>query len=727
MTHGLRNVPDAGPSGPRGHGAPALSAHVEPAEAATGGDVTTAELSGYPKEVLPHHLEPAALPAVDRLPLTGGGEPDRTSLPPVPATAGAPARDHIASAGGEGGGTARRIAALMSDVLGHPVGPLDRFDLLGGDSLAAARVVALVRTETTADVSLADFIAEPTAAALARQVETAGTRRWPTVSRMQGDGTVQLTDMQRQLWALRQVSSFPGVTTEAFRVGIDGSADTAAVRAALDGFVARHEALRTLIRENADGPYGVVAPAAPVPLTEHDVRELSAAERDSVVQQAAQQAFDPARDVPLMRAALLRTGPDRAELAIAVDHLAFDGWSSGIFVNELAATLDGSAHLLPEPQVQPGDVARYEQELFAVTARADRAFWQSELEGAVPPYALSPAPRTAVPGHRGARVVRPLEPALAKALRVFGDSAGSSPAAVCLAALHVVIARWTGQPDVVVGVPAARRDLAALERVVAPLLTMLPVRIRSTPDMTFQSLTAVAALASGRALGHADLPAAQIADAALAAGVSRPYGVALTPVVLSLRPAGAPVRATGEKVEIRSLGGLDGGAAQNEATFLVNETAFSTEIQLCYNTERFDETTATTLLDGFVGVLTEGVAAPGTACGDLAVPEPPAAVPVGEEPSAPSRPHREPATVIEEFLAGSWCDLLGVERVAASDSFFDLGGTSLAAMRLTSEVWEALGVELSVRTVFELPVLSDLAEVVEQRALAALDQEDSAR
>jgi hypothetical protein len=71
--------------------------------------------------------------------------------------------------------------------------------------------------------------------------------------------------------------------------------------------------------------------------------------------------------------------------------------------------------------------------------------------------------------------------------------------------------------------------------------------------------------------------------------------------------------------------------------------------------------------------------------------------------------------------------MLGTERVAASDSFFEIGGTSPAAMRLSREVWEALGVDLAVRTIFDLPVLEDLAEVIEQRALASLDEESDAR
>ncbi|MEU4096168.1 amino acid adenylation domain-containing protein [Streptomyces sp. NPDC026673] len=682
---------------------------------------------------LPQYMVPSRIMVVDALPQTTNRKVDRSALPPMPAApVGAPQGDPYEA---PRDGVEERVAAVIAAVLELPrVGRTDRFDTLGGHSLAAAKVVARVRAELGVAVSPGDFLTEPTVAALASRVAGAAEAPVPLPVRDSGSARVPLTDMQRQLWTTRQVSGFPGVTAEAFAIGIVGRVGTAELIAALDSFAARHEALRTVVREPAPGaggtdvpdvPGGEVRPAAPVPFTEHDARTLTADETQALVDRAARQTFAPDEDVPLLRATLVRTADDAARLVIAVDHLAFDGWSAGILLEELAAHLAGAAPV--EPALQPGDVARWEQEVHAAADRAARAFWDGELTGARPPYALARRARTGPSAQRGTRLVRPLAAETAQAVRRLGASAGLGEFAVYLAALDVLLGHWTGDRDVLVGVPAVRRDLVELEGVVGPLLAVLPVRVRWEPGQTFRSVAALATLARNRTLRHPDLSADALSAAADSAGVARLPGVPLTPVTLSVRPAGAPVRARAGAVELTALGELDTGAAPNEATFLVNETAAGTEIHLVHDVERFDAEAAAALLDGFLRVLTEGVAEPDRPCSAIVLPEPP---PV-ESPAAPAadRAQRrtEPTGVIEEFLADVWTGLLGTERVTASDSFFELGGTSLTAIRMTREVHDALGVQLPVRSVFELPVLIDLAAEVERHALALLDAEGGAR
>ncbi|MGW2089588.1 phosphopantetheine-binding protein [Streptomyces sp. NPDC001880] len=272
---------------------------------------------------------------------------------------------------------------------------------------------------------------------------------------------------------------------------------------------------------------------------------------------------------------------------------------------------------------------------------------------------------------------------------------------------------------ILVAVPVARRPVPELERVVGPLLCVPPVRVRFGPEESFRTVAARAALARNRALAHTMLPAAALAEAATAAGLPRRPGVPLTPVSLSMRPSGAPVQVAAGAVTLSVLGERDTGSARDDATFLVNTTASGTEIHLVHDLECFDEQAAGALLDGFLHVLAQGTAAPDRSCSAIGLPLPPS--PSAEPPAPDERQRVAPSTVVEEFLATTWEQLLPVKDVAASDSFFDLGGTSLTAMRVAAEIWDALGVDVSVRTVFALPVLRDLAAEVEQRALAALD------
>ncbi|MFF2654333.1 amino acid adenylation domain-containing protein [Streptomyces sp. NPDC058045] len=686
-----------------------LHAYAEAAPEASPGP-TEGELLALLRDRLPHYLVPARVVVTDRLPRSSNGKVDRKALAALAPPVGAAEPGERPRPGVEA-----RIAAIVGEVLGveRVVGRRERFDVLGGHSLAAARVLTRVRAEWGAAVSLGDFLTEPTVAALAQLMDMAP--ELPVPVRLAGAIESPLSDMQRELWTTRQISPFPGVTTEAFVLGVDGTVSTGALRSALDALVVRHEALRTVVVETPRGPVARVLPPGPVPVTEHDASGRSAAEVAALVDAAARQVFAPG-DSPLLRAVLVRTAADRAQLVLTVDHLAFDGWSGSLVLEEIAAALDGRA--VPEPVVQLGDVARWEQQTPALASRSHRDFWRTELEGSLPPWDLARGVRAGAPAHRGVRLVRQLPPGTAESVREVAAASGVSEFAVYLAALDVLVAHWTGRPDVLVGVPVARRPVPELERVVGPLLFVPPVRVRFAPEETFRTVAARAALARNRALAHTMLPAAALTEAATAAGLPRRPGAPLSPVSLSMRPSGAPVRVAAGGASLRVLGERDTGGARDDATFLVNTTVEGTEIHLVHDAECFDERSAGALLDGFLQVLAEGCAAPDRSCSAIALPPPPPRA----EPAAPEERQRvAPSTVVEEFLAATWEQLLPVSEVAASDSFLDLGGSSLTAMRVSAEIWDALGVDVSVRTVFALPVLRELAAEVERRALAALD------
>ncbi|MFG2421479.1 amino acid adenylation domain-containing protein [Streptomyces sp. NPDC048448] len=719
---GVRNAVATAPADPQG--VRTLHAYVE-APAGTA-PVTEAELHDHLRDRLPDYMVPARIMVLENLPLNSSGKADRAALPPIPladGTVGESTYEAPRSA------TEEQVAAIVAAVLDLPrVGRRDRFDELGGHSLTAARVVARIRTELGAAVSMEGFLADPTVAGLARRVADGQSTALPVLTRGTSQDIVEPTDMQREFWTMGELAGVAGVTVEAFRLRMSGRFSTAQLADALHRIVTRHPALRTAFEERDGRVVGVVRPPTPVPLTERDVQHLDPESREQIVNEAARRPLVLDGTVPLLRGDLLRTGKDTAELVITVDHLGFDGWSGGILIEELAGELGSVASTVPEPAVQLGDIARWERDLFAVTTAANSEFWRTELVGAQPPYALSRRPRAAAPAYRGARLVRPLAPELSAALRDVCAADGMSEFSGYLAALDLLLGRWTDSTDVLIGVPAARRDLPELDRVIGPLISMLPVRLRWSPEQTFRSLVGLAAIATGRSLAHADLPVAELAGAAAAVAARRPQGVQLTPVVLSVRPIGASVRAARGGILVESLGELDTGFSQNEATFMVNRTAEGEQVQFCYDIDRYDEAGAAAMLDGFLQVLAAVTAEPDLPCSAVPVPElpggePAAPAPVAETTAAPAASYVEPTTVVEQFLAECWQRLLGRERVSLTDSLFDLGGNSLIAMNVISEIREALGVKMPLRTVFELSVLADLSAEVERRALALLDAE----
>ncbi|MFF5225135.1 amino acid adenylation domain-containing protein [Dactylosporangium sp. NPDC000521] len=527
-----------------------LVGHVE----ATGLDERS--LRAWLRRRVPEHLVPTRLAITERLPLSPNGKIDRAALPAVAARRGTETAFVAPRTPAE-----ERLAAIVGDVLGiDEVGVDDRFTDLGGHSLAAARVCALAGREFATTVPLAAFLAEPTVAALALLMRTGSAPVANGPVRHEGVLEYPLTATQRGLWTLRQVGSVPAVTTVAFRVRLTGPVEVPALRSALAALVSRHEVLRSRIVERDGEPIAVVGGWTDVPVVEHDLRDRPAAERagraDAIAEAAARHAFDLTGTAPLLRVELVRLAAGVSELVVVADHMAFDGWSTGTFLTELATDLAAPGTVEPPP-VQVGDLA------FTPGGATDA--WRDELAGASPPSELF----SGTGSFRGERITRPVPPASGTA--VFAD---------WLTALGLLLAGFTARRDVLVGVVAARRAGPELDRVIGPLVDVLPVRLRLEPAATVRDTVAAASATTARAL---DRPRPSTEDLFAAVG-TQSRGAMLTPVVLSAQPSGMPVRVERGGVRLELLSELGCGGAQNPLTVFVNETADGVELQVEYDT-----------------------------------------------------------------------------------------------------------------------------------------------
>ncbi|WP_084337681.1 non-ribosomal peptide synthetase [Actinomadura oligospora] len=559
------------------------------------------ELLGHLADRLPSPLVPDRIVILPSLPLGPGGKLDRDALP---APTAAPV--------GRAPGTAdeRRVAAIVADVLGLPeVGVDDGFASLGGHSLAAARVVARVASDLGVRVPLHDFLAAPTVAELAALVSAAPRAVAPSRPRT---GTHPLTEVQRGLWAMRQIDPTTHATTIGLRLRLTGPVDAAALRSALDGIVGRHEALRSRL-ELLDGePVVRVAAPAPVPVTEHDLRSLDPARREEELSRltATLKPFDLTADTPLLHAICAWTGPETAELLLVTDHIAFDGWSERVLREELAAELAG---LTPEaPDLQFGDLVHDEAE---ATERREDGYWREELAGAVVPYDLLGDPAS-VPGPRGRRITRPVDPVLLDGVRELAARLGLTPAAVQLAALATVVGGLSGRTETTLGLTATVRDRPGLDRVIGPLLDVLPVRADFADDPGLAALASRVGERITRAFAHRDGLAAAVADA-----IPRAHGANPLPVVLAFQPDEDPVTRAGA-VAVELVGELDLGGAVTELTLLMNTGAKGPELVAEYATDRYTESEAALVADAFLDALARTVAEPDRKVSSLALVSP---------------------------------------------------------------------------------------------------------
>jgi amino acid adenylation domain-containing protein len=461
---------------------------------------------------LPAHLVPAAVVALEAFPLTANGKVDRRALPaPAYADTAAPHASPTTP-------TEEVLAAIWAEVLEVPrVGAGDDFFALGGHSLLATQVVSRIRRAFSVDLPLRALFEASTVAALAARVDQAVRERAGTAAPELARGEhndLPLSFAQERLWFIDRLEPGNVVYNMSFTTRLRGPLDAGALERAMGEVVRRHEALRTRFPLVDGRPVQRIDPVRGWTLPEVEVEahpdELEAELRMRSERWAAL-PFDLAEG-PLFRARLLRAAPDDHLLLLALHHTIGDGWSMAVFWRELfafyAAALRGETLRLPLPAVRYADFAAWQRRWLGGDV-LDRQveWWREHLRGAPALLELpTDHPRPAAQSHRGASHAFSLPPALAGAARGLARREGATLFMVLLAAWDLLLSRWSGQDQVVVGTPVAGRTRAEVEGVIGFFVNTLAIRGDLSGNPTFRELLARVREATLGAYAHQDLP-----------------------------------------------------------------------------------------------------------------------------------------------------------------------------------------------------------------------------
>ncbi len=475
-----------------------------------------ARLRAFLTRELPPYMVPASFCFLDELPLTATGKIDRNALPapaPTQEQRSRPYRAPRTPAEAE-------VAAIWEDLLGcGPVGVDDDFLELGGHSLLAAQVANRIRERLSIalppEILLGDLTPAELAARVARAQESPELRDAPPLKRARRRGRLPLSSPQERVWFVQQVSPSNVAYNAYVTIRFWGPLEVGALRSALRGVVARHQILRTSFPSEDGRPFQRLHPPWIPRLPVVDLTALPdplrARECARQVLADCRAGFDLTR-LPLIRWRLLRLGPREHLLSQVEHHFLHDGWSMALLLSEIEqlyrAACSGSRSPLPEPPVQFADYAVWQREwLQSAAAARQLEFWKRTLAG-IPSATGFPTdfPRPAVQSFRGRVHREPMRSELFASARGFGRRHGATPFMVLLAAFAVLLRRYTGADDLVVGAAAAGRRQRETECIVGMLINNLALRIDLAGAPSFRQVVARVRQATLEAYAHQDLP-----------------------------------------------------------------------------------------------------------------------------------------------------------------------------------------------------------------------------
>ena len=445
-----------------------------------------------------------------------------------------------------------------------------------------------------------------------------------TIPRRDPGVPVPLSSTQRRMWFLAQWApeSFTFNASRAIR--LRGPLDREALAASLQGVVARHESLRTLVDPSGPEPLQRVLEDWELALPVEAIDESALTAR---LRELSQEPFNLTAELPI-RATLLELAPADHVLLLRIHHFAADAHSDSIMFDELAklyaGAVGGHAAELPEIPVQYADYTLW-QEQYLTGERLDQlvGYWRRELEGAPELLSLpTDRPRPPVQRNLGAHRRLTLERGLADALVELARAEGATFYIATLAAFGAVLYRRSGADDIIIGSPIANRTRVELQPVIGFFSNTLVLRLRLGGNPSFRELLQRVRDTATRAYAHQELPFEKVVEA----------------VAPRRNPAYNPLfqvnfRAQVSAREQLALSGLETEVLPIDIGFSRFDFALELELResalqgyVEYDTDLFDVASADGMIDDLRALLEHVVNAPDTPLLEVPLPVRPAAV-----------------------------------------------------------------------------------------------------
>ena len=426
-----------------------------------------------------------------------------------------------------------------------------------------------------------------------------------------------LSYAQERQWFLWQLDPDSAAYHVPGALRLSGRLDKAALQRSFDTLVARHESLRTRLHLDGEQRAQEVLPQAVIEIAERAVDE---ANLKASVEAEIARPFD-LQQGPLLRVSLLALSDQEHVLVLVQHHIVSDGWSMGVMVQELmqlyAAYSQGQDCALAPLPIQYADYALWQRSWMEAGEKARQlTYWRELLSGTQPVLELPfDQPRPAQQSFRGARQDIALEPALVEGLKALAQREGVTMFMLLLASFQAFLYRYSGQPDIRVGVPIANRNRVETESLIGFFVNTQVLKADLDGQMSFAQLLQHTKRRALEAQAHQDLPFEQLVEA-----LQPERSLSHNPLFQVMFNHQARSHSAGQQLPGLSVANLelDSHSAQFDLSLDTQESGEGIWASLTYATDLFSAATVARMGEHWLGLLRDAVANSALPLQDLA-------------------------------------------------------------------------------------------------------------
>ncbi|MEA5561957.1 non-ribosomal peptide synthase/polyketide synthase [Planktothrix agardhii] len=473
--------------------------------------LTIDEIRQFLKAKLPDYMVPNAFVILEALPLTPNGKIDRRALPvPDLQSQG----EYIAPRNP----IEEKMAQIWAEVLKlKRVSIEDNFFELGGHSLLATQAIS--RLQETFEIVLplrylfeSQTIAQLSAVIL-KELQTGLGLKLPAIVPLNRQDDIPLSWAQERLWFVNQLEGESGAYTIDLTMRLRGNLNIKALEKAFQAIIQRHEPLRTQFKLKDNKPIQAIDSNVTFTLPVVNLQNLSHSEQQvkNLLLAAASEPFD-LESGSILRVKLWQVKTEEYVLLLAIHHIAADGWSLGVLIDELSAYYrsfsTGTKADLPTLPIQYADFALWQRQwLTNEVLERQLSYWKQQLKGIPLLHQLKgDRPRPAIQTFRGGTEKLQLDSKLTQQLKKLSQESGSTLFMTLLAGFAVLLSRYSGQTDLVIGSPIANRNRTEIEKLIGFFVNSLVLRFDLSQEPTFEDFLAQVKQTTQNAYDHQDLP-----------------------------------------------------------------------------------------------------------------------------------------------------------------------------------------------------------------------------